>query len=279
MKHYCTLLYTTSRPRFWLYLAGTYAVGYAAGTHSIEQFLKPQFWLYFLFFLIPANVFLYGINDWYDADTDQFNTKKGTQENLLHISEKKQLRSILIIVSVVSVGLLCVTPSITVFGLLLAFYILSYFYSAPPLRFKARPIIDSASNILYGLPGLIGYTITSGHTPTTPVLLAIFCWTAAMHLFSAIPDIESDKQAKLTTTAIVLGAKRSLIACLVLWAICFVIVICILKLYLLSFVALAYLSIPVYLIIRPAYLDKMYWYFPLLNTVTGFLLFISGLIK
>jgi 4-hydroxybenzoate polyprenyltransferase len=82
-----------SRPRFWLYLGGTYLVGYAAGITTYHEFLRPTFWVHFLFFLIPANIFLYGINDYYDEDTDQFNTKKQTHEQLLVSQDKNSKAS------------------------------------------------------------------------------------------------------------------------------------------------------------------------------------------
>ena len=77
-----------SRPRFWLYLAGTYLVGYAFGAENIYSLQNFNFIIHFLFFLIPANIFLYGINDIYDEDTDQFNQKKGTYEHKLQMDEK-----------------------------------------------------------------------------------------------------------------------------------------------------------------------------------------------
>src|SRR3989344_1982072 len=61
-----------SRSRFWSYLAGTYIVGLALGGAPFSL----VFLLHLLFFLFPANVFLYGVNDIFDRATDVANPKK-----------------------------------------------------------------------------------------------------------------------------------------------------------------------------------------------------------
>ncbi len=277
MINYLLFIYRLSRPRFWLYIAGTYVVGYAAGIANLQDFLKPQFFSYLLFFLLPANIFLYGVNDLYDGDTDQFNQKKGVQEQLLVVSQIAKLRITLLIIAVVNLVFLITASSLLVALLLFLFYFLSYFYSAPPLRFKAHPGIDFVSNLLYGLPGFIGYVQIVGYLPPWPIIISVCCWTWAMHLFSAIPDISSDAKAGLSTTAVVLGVRRSLVLCLILWLISVLVLWLYFPLSILGFVALLYLFIPLYLLFYPSHVQKAYWYFPLLNTLVGFVLFISVL--
>ncbi len=275
MINYLLFLYRLSRPRFWLYIAGTYVVGYAAGITSLQDFLNPQFFVYVLFFLIPANIFLYGVNDLYDGDTDQFNQKKGAQEQLLVVSQIVKLRITLLVITMVNVGVLITASSVLVAFLLCLFYFLSYFYSAPPLRFKAHPGIDFISNLLYGLPGFIGYVQVVGHLPPWPIIIGVCCWTWAMHLFSAVPDISSDAKAGLSTTAVVLGVRQSLVLCLLLWFISVLVLWLYLPISILGFMVLVYLFIPLYLLFYPGHVQKAYWYFPLLNTIVGFVLFTS----
>jgi len=101
--------------------------------------------------------------------------------------------------------------------ILLGFIFLSYFYSAGPTRFKQRPLLDSASNILYALPGVFSYYWVSGTLPPTPVLAAAFMHTFSMHLFSAVPDIAYNTETGIRTTAVVLGRRASLALCFTLW--------------------------------------------------------------
>ena len=65
------------RPRFWLYIFGPYLVGLAAGASSRVDFLRFDALLFGLYFLFPANLLIYGINDIFDFETDRRNPKKG----------------------------------------------------------------------------------------------------------------------------------------------------------------------------------------------------------
>jgi lycopene elongase/hydratase (dihydrobisanhydrobacterioruberin-forming) len=72
-------LIAISRPRFWMYLLGPYLIGYALAVsfHGTEYpYGLSYIFLFLLLFTLPANLFLYGINDMYDGDTDRENPKK-----------------------------------------------------------------------------------------------------------------------------------------------------------------------------------------------------------
>jgi 4-hydroxybenzoate polyprenyltransferase len=69
-----------SRPHFWLYLAGPVLVGVAFGVPSIADLFAPVSVALFAYFLLPANAFLYGANDIFDADIDEENPKKEGRE-------------------------------------------------------------------------------------------------------------------------------------------------------------------------------------------------------
>ena len=218
MKAGTTLrLFHISRPKFWLYLAGTFAVGYTAGASSLSAFTNPTFFIGLLYFSLPANLFLYGVNDYFDRDTDANNERKGSDEAKIRSDETTVLQSALVILTGLTVvyGLFLpwkATASLT------SFFLLSSAYSTPPLRLKAVPFLDSATNILYVFPGIMGYTLTASAWPSYQVVVAAGLWTAAMHLYSAIPDIEADESADVHTTAVVLGKTNSLIACSALWS-------------------------------------------------------------
>ncbi len=267
-----------SRPRFWLYLAGTYLVGYSFGAENIYSLQNFNFIIHFLFFLIPANIFLYGINDIYDEDTDQFNQKKGTYEHKLQMDEKKNLKIALLLVVLIGVMVTVFQKDIKVQILFILFFALSYFYSSPPLRFKAKPLLDSASNILYGIPGIIAYVQVTNTLPPLEVLIAIFCWTFAMHLFSAIPDIQADKKAKLLTTAILFGKRNSLLLCALLWTITSFVTISLTGSFT-GFIGSIYPLIPIILITNEKIdLKKTYKIFPFINAIVGFILFLYAFV-
>lgn len=261
-----------SRPRFWLYLVGPYLIGYISGISNIEELLYLQFWVFLLYFLIPSNIFLYGINDLHDEDTDRFNVKKGDYEYKVTHSQQAYLQHVVLFsaVTTILVGLLANNIFISVS--LFLFLFLSYAYSAPPFRFKAKPFIDSLSNSLYVVPGIIGYLLASNSTPGLLFIVCMSLWTSAMHLFSAIPDISADQRANLKTTAVILGKEKSLLLCSMLWFFfaCMLVILVPLPWLYLGFL---YSLIPIYVLLSRVPVEKVYKFFPLLNAVIGCIVF------
>jgi 4-hydroxybenzoate polyprenyltransferase len=90
------------------------------------------------------------------------------------------------------------------------------FYSAPPLRFKARPFLDSLSNAAYGLPLLI-VPVALGAPPVWPAVAGLLAWSVAKHAFDAVQDIEEDREAGITTTAVRLGPRGTAVWSGVWW--------------------------------------------------------------
>jgi 4-hydroxybenzoate polyprenyltransferase len=206
-----------SRPRFWMYTVGPYILGTFASAPSYTTFISARFWIYLFIFVVAANVLIYGVNDLADTDTDLHNDKKGTYEVRL----QKQQRA----ATVVSCGLAFGTLVVAVVGqsmltavLMGIFLVLSVGYSVPPLRFKARPLFDSVSNVLYAMPGFIAASIwaPTSAIPVTAIAASWF-WCMAMHTFSAIPDVTADQKAGLATTATWFGVRGALLYCGACW--------------------------------------------------------------
>jgi 4-hydroxybenzoate polyprenyltransferase len=264
-----------SRPKFWGYLAGTFLVGYTLAIHTLQDFYTPLFFVLLGFFLFPANLFLYGINDLFDQDTDAFNKKKTVHEHRLLKKETRYLSISLFFCLLISVGIFFLLPSFLTQLLLVLFILLAAFYSASPFRFKARPFIDSGSNILYILPGVIGYLSISNQPLDWWIILAISSWAISMHLFSAIPDIEADKKAHLTTSAIFFGKTPSLLICSILWLAFSLISISQIQLFPFSLLTLVYPIIPLIVVLhKKISILEVYWYFPWINNFFGFILFV-----
>jgi lycopene elongase/hydratase (dihydrobisanhydrobacterioruberin-forming) len=264
-----------SRPRFWLYLAGPYLLGTITFSFLERSFAEWALLFYgFVFFLIPANIILYGLNDYFDFDTDQYNKKKTDKESLLLGTSNRML-----VARYVGISLILSLPLfyyLDFYGraLLGLFLFLSFSYSAPPLRFKSKVILDSLTNILYVLPGLIAYRFSLQLFPTVQVVVASFLWAIAMHLFSAIPDIVPDKKGGIRTTAVFFGKEKSLLICAVIW---FLVGASLLPNIVFFLIGLMYASIPFMLLIRRSSsyeLEKTYWRFPFINGLVGFFIFI-----
>lgn len=262
-----------SRPRFWLYSAGTFWVGAIAGAANIRDLLNPLMLVYLLYFIFFANIYIYGINDLFDNDTDQFNDKKEDKEHFLRIKERKSLIVWVVVSLLLGILLALFSPNSITAWWWFASLSLAGFYSARPFRFKARPIIDAASNVHYAVIGFLAYSFFTGHIPPVWVMLAAWAWTASMHIYSAVPDIESDSKANLSTTAVVLGEKHSLLLCLVLWLITSYLVIVNFGTSPLVWLVLIYPISTIYTYLNLKDIKRIYWWFPLVNAVIGLILF------
>lgn len=265
-------LLVLSRPRFWLYLAGPVLVGIAAAADTIGELFLPANAVLFAYFLLPANVLLYGINDLFDAEIDAENPKKDDRE--IRWQGDRFVLFAVIASGVVGTVLFWLTPPVA-WPWLVGFFVLAIGYSAPPTRFKTTPFLDSLSNGLYILPGAAAYATVAGVQPPILAVGGAWLWTMGMHTFSAVPDIEPDRAGGIETTATFLGERRTYVYCGLCWAAA----------------ALAFAPIDVrlgaLLAIYPVFLlwvvrssvavDRAYWWFPVLNTFVGTTITIGAL--
>lgn len=204
-------LIATSRPLSWVNTAYPFAAAYLLTTGRVDWLLVVGT----LFFLFPYNLAMYGINDVFDYESDLLNPRKGGVEGAV-ISRGKH-RSILI-----ASALSCL-PFIIVLGLagswgpnlvLLISLAAVLAYSAPKLRFKERPFIDSAtSSVHFVSPAL--YALALAGAEFTPALLALlagyFLWGAASQAFGSVQDIVPDRAAGIGSVGTVLGARRTVV--------------------------------------------------------------------
>lgn len=264
-------LFKLSRPRFWLYLAGPALVALVYGVSSPEQLLTLQNLLLFLYFLVPANIMLYGVNDYFDRRIDRENPKKDDKE--AGYDSRTFTDSAIVLSSIAGLGLFLLPSSTYIWSLLFLF--LSLEYSAPPLRFKTTPFLDSLSNGLYAMPFFIVFTAISGSLPPLPIIAGAWLWTMAMHTFSAIPDIEPDREAGIDTTATFLGERATVIYCETVWLACALLMS--LQSILLGALFLIYPVILPAIYFSELDVGKAYWWYPYINAFTGMMITMYGL--
>ena len=265
-------LLALSRPRFWLYLAGPVLVGVAYAAEGVADLFAPVAVALFAYFLVPANVFLYGVNDAFDADADAENPKKERRE--VRWRGDPGVAAAVVVSALLGLAVFAVVPRVA-WPWLAGFFALGAAYSAPPARLKTRPPLDSASNGLYVLPGAAAYAAVAGVHPPALAVVGGWLWTMGMHTFSAVPDIEPDRAAGLRTTATVLGEACTFGYCAAVWTLAAV-----------AFAALDYrlglllglyppLAAGVYASDVAA--DRAYWWFPAVNAAVGTVLTVGGL--
>ncbi|MFB6236661.1 MAG: prenyltransferase [Halopenitus sp.] len=265
-------LLVLSRPRFWLYLAGPVVVGVVYAATSVPEIFGWSAIALAAYFLLPANVLLYGVNDVFDADVDEVNPKKEAKE--ARWQGDRLVAVAIVVAGALGVGTFLVTSPVA-WPYLVGFFALGVGYSAPPFRFKTTPIVDSVSNGLYILPGAAAYAAVAGVHPPTFALVGAWLWTMAMHTFSAIPDIEPDRAAGIRTTATWLGERRTYAYCVACWAAAAASFALVDARFLLAF---GIYPLFVAWVARGAVaVDRAYWWFPALNTLVGAALSIAGL--
>ena len=179
-------VFLSSRPLSWVNTAYPFAAAYLVTVGRIDV----MFVIGTLFFFIPYNVAMYGINDVFDYESDILNPRKGGVEGA--VVTPRQHRAILwtsalvCIPFVVYLVLVGTAASNAVLALSL-FALVAY--SIKGLRFKERPFLDSiTSSTHFVSPALFAIVLTTGTVTTAQglVLGAFFLWGVASHAFGAV---------------------------------------------------------------------------------------------
>jgi len=207
-------LFQISRPVLWINTVGPAVVGmWLTGDLWRWEALPVLLWL-----TLPFNLLIYGTNDVFDQETDAKNPRKGTLEGAR--IQPEEVRPIVLGVVLTSLPFAAYFALFLPWGAVL--WMLLYAglfvgYSAPPLRFKARPYLDSLSNAAYAFP-LVFVPLALAGSPVWPAALGLMSWSAAKHTFDAVQDIAEDRRVGIETTAVRLGGRGVVLWSGLFWA-------------------------------------------------------------
>ncbi|MFJ6001488.1 UbiA family prenyltransferase [Arthrobacter sp. NPDC092385] len=192
-----------SRPVLWINTVGTGVVGmWLTGT-----FWQPEALALLLWLTLPFNLLIYGVNDIFDQDTDALNPRKGSLEGArIRSSEVRAIWISVLVTNVPFLAWFAATLPPAALAWIALYALVFVFYSAPPLRFKARPYLDSISNAAYAFP-LVFMPYALGGEPVWAAAIGLMAWSAAKHTYDAVQDIDEDRAVGITTTAVRLGAR------------------------------------------------------------------------
>ena len=209
----------SSRPISWINTAFPFAAAYLLSTREIDLTLV----IGTLYFLIPYNLAMYGINDVFDYASDLANPRKGGIEGALLAPRMHRttlwaaaVTNIPFLVYLVIVG----NPASWLWLAVSVFAVIAY--SAPVLRFKERPFLDSiTSSTHFVSPAIVGLALAGAPATAATVitLSAFFLWGMAAHAFGAVQDIGPDREAGISSIATVIGARATVRLSLSLWVI------------------------------------------------------------
>lgn len=200
-------LFVSSRPLSWINTAFPFAAAYLMTTRTVDT----AFVIGTLFFLIPYNLAMYGINDVFDYESDMRNPRKGGVEGAVLAREMHRpvlwavaIATIPFVVYLVIVG----NPASWVALTVSLFAVIAY--SAKGLRFKEVPFLDSVTSSMHFVsPAIYGLALAgASFTPSLWLVLgSFFLWGTASHAFGAVQDIRADREGGLASIATALGAK------------------------------------------------------------------------
>ncbi|WP_434810329.1 prenyltransferase [Microbacterium sp. bgisy189] len=211
-------LLLASRPVSWVNTAYPFAAAYLLTTREVDA----AFIIGTVFFLVPYNLAMYGVNDVFDYESDLRNPRKGgahgaVLDRRLHRVTlwAAALSCLPFVVALVALG----SPaSWLVLALSLLFVV---GYSAPPLRLKERPFADSVTSSIHFFSPAVYGLVLAGATWTwelVTVILAFAAWGVASHAFGAVQDVVSDREAGIASIATVRGAAWTVRFALVAYA-------------------------------------------------------------
>jgi 4-hydroxybenzoate polyprenyltransferase len=202
-------LFVSSRPLNWVNTAFPFAAAYVVTTGSVDV----VFVVGTLYFLISYNLAMYGINDVFDYESDLRNPRKGGVEGAL-LDRRMHRPTIiaaivanvpfLVFLAIVGSPLSWLVLAVSVFALIA--------YSAPGLRFKERPFLDSVTSSTHFVsPAVYGLVLAgAAFTPQLWLMLAaFFLWGVASHAFGAVQDVVADREGEIASIATVIGAKAT----------------------------------------------------------------------
>ncbi|MGP9490518.1 prenyltransferase [Glutamicibacter sp. BW80] len=200
----------TSRPISWVNTAYPFAAAYLIAGQRIDWLLV----LGTLFFLFPYNLLMYGVNDVFDYESDLRNPRKGGVEGaVLSRDAHRTILSACLIISLPFIAVLALGGTALSNAVLAASVAMVLAYSAPRLRFKERPGLDSLTSAVHFVsPAVYGWVLAgSGLTLTQWCVFGAFLlWGMASHALGAIQDIIPDRAGELGSIATVLGARITL---------------------------------------------------------------------
>lgn len=202
-------LLVSSRPLSWVNTAFPFAAAYLLATGRVDLTLV----LGTIFFLVPYNLAMYGINDVFDYESDLRNPRKGGVEGALLDPRMHRPTIVASIVTTVPFVVYLVVVGSPLSWLVLAISLFAVVaYSAKGLRFKERPFLDSITSSTHFVSPAVYGLVLAGATFTPQlwaVLGAFFLWGVASHAFGAVQDVVADREGGISSIATVIGARAT----------------------------------------------------------------------
>ena len=201
------LVIAASRPLSWV----NTALPFLAAAYAVERGPSVALVLGFLYFLVPFNVLMYGVNDIFDYASDVANPRKASVEGALVPPGRRGTIWAGVLVTNVPflLAIALVSPPAGTAAVLVA-AAAAVVYSAPPLRTKERPVLDSLTSAShFVLPAIAGFLVAGASLDAIPwpLIVAFAAWAVASHATGAVQDIAYDRAVGIGSIATAFGAR------------------------------------------------------------------------
>jgi 4-hydroxybenzoate polyprenyltransferase len=203
-------IFWSSRPISWVNTAYPFAAAYLMVARKIDA----TFIVGTLFFLIPYNLLMYGINDVFDYESDLRNPRKGGIEGALLPKEIHRTIIWTAILGCVPFVIYLVAVGNLNSSLWLALFVFTVIaYSVKHLRFKEKPVLDSITSASHFVGPMIFALALTNQDLTNPkiaaIIMAFTLWGMASHAFGAVQDVKADREGKISSIATYFGARNT----------------------------------------------------------------------
>ncbi|SKB07001.1 prenyltransferase [Aeromicrobium choanae] len=204
----------SSRPLSWVNTAFPFGAAYLLGGGGLDV----AFWVGCAYFLVPYNLLMYGINDVFDYESDLRNPRKGGVEGIVLDRRIHRLTIWSAVLSNVPFVVVLAAMGSPLSNLVLAISIFAVIaYSAPVLRFKERPFLDSlTSSTHFVSPAVFGLALAAARggevelgVTVVAAIAGFFAWGVGSHAFGAVQDVTADRAAGIGSIGTVLGARNT----------------------------------------------------------------------
>lgn len=212
-----TSLLAASRPVSWINTAFGFAAAYLLTTGRIDA----TFIVGTIFFLIPYNVAMYGINDVFDYESDLANPRKGGLQGAVldRTAHRTTLIAAVALCVPFVVWLVLVGNPLSWLVLAISLFAVAA-YSVPGLRFKERPFLDSMTSSTHFVSPAVYGLVLAGATWTPALfalLVAFFLWGIGSHAFGAVQDVVPDRIGRIRSVATAIGAAATVRFAMAAW--------------------------------------------------------------
>lgn len=187
----------------WLYLLPT--------SQMSEIWSSTPFWIGLIYVTFPLNLLVYGWNDIVDTQADKFNPRKdsflfGAKGSTAQL---KTLPTAILVSQLAFLPLIFYFTGIKFLPLFIGFLVINGLYNLPEKGLRSRPPLELLCQIGYLL--VVPISILLNQTDPLPYwsYLYLILFAFQSHLIGEVMDIEPDEKAGKTTTAVLLGMKKT----------------------------------------------------------------------